>query len=125
VIEHLYVAQIQVLLKSIHKNLRSGGQLILTTPNYHGIWPLIENTCDRFASLPQMDGDQHVTRFYRSLLKNFLSESGFHDIRISTFCTISPVVGSIIPRAQKGLANVERKTLLPFGNLLFCTAINS
>jgi 2-polyprenyl-3-methyl-5-hydroxy-6-metoxy-1,4-benzoquinol methylase len=122
VIEHLYAPQINVLLESTLKNLRPGGRLLLTTPNYHGTWPLIETTCDRFASLPQMDGDQHVTHFYRSRLRKFMQEAGFEDIRISTFCTFSPVLGSIIPKAHKSLSNLERKIPIPFGNLLVCDA---
>jgi 2-polyprenyl-3-methyl-5-hydroxy-6-metoxy-1,4-benzoquinol methylase len=122
VIEHLYSTQIHLLLSSIHNNLRSGGQLLLTTPNYHGTWPLIEKTCDSFASLPQMDGEQHVTHFYRSRLRKTLTESGFKDIKISTFCTVSPVIGAITPKAHRSFAELEQKISLPFGNLLFCTA---
>lgn len=123
VIEHLYAPQIHVLLESTLKNLRPGGRLLLTTPNYHGTWPVIEKTCDRFASLPQMDGDQHVTHFYRSNLKTFMKDAGFEEVKISTFCTFAPVLGSIIPKAHKTFANMERRIPIPFGNLLVCEAV--
>jgi 2-polyprenyl-3-methyl-5-hydroxy-6-metoxy-1,4-benzoquinol methylase len=122
VIEHLYENQIQALLGSMFKHLRPGGHLLLSTPNYRGTWPIIEKTCDRFASLPQMDGDQHVTHFHRSNLKDTVKRAGFTEIKISTFCTVSPVIGSIVPKSQSALAKLEKSLHLPFGNLLTCTA---
>jgi 2-polyprenyl-3-methyl-5-hydroxy-6-metoxy-1,4-benzoquinol methylase len=122
VIEHLYENQIQSLLGSMFNHLAPGGHLLISTPNYHGVWPIIEKTCDRFASLPQMDGDQHVTHFNHSKLRETVEKAGFIETKISTFCTLSPVIGSIVPKAQPVLAKIERKLHIPFGNLLVCTA---
>jgi hypothetical protein len=69
-----------------------------------------------------MDGDQHVTHFHRSNLKDTVKRAGFTEIKISTFCTVSPVIGSIVPKSQSALAKLEKSLHLPFGNLLTCTA---
>ena len=44
VIEHLEVPQISI--KEAARVLRPGGQLLVTTPNYRSLWPLIEHAVE-------------------------------------------------------------------------------
>ena len=61
VIEHLDPAQIYHLFQKIFLVLHPDGRLIITTPNYISMWPLLEFLINHFSEV-QYD-EQHVTKF--------------------------------------------------------------
>lgn len=122
IVEHVYLHQVNTLLRSLHKLLKPGGQALITTPNYRGLWPAIEWATDRFSKVAKMDGEQHVTHFSRELLETCLQNAGFSVERMRTFSTFAPFVAAASERAAVRLERIERKVDLPFGNLLVAVA---
>ncbi len=61
VIEHLHFAEIRDLMEICRQNLKPGGELILTTPNYTSIWPALEFYLNHFADITYEE--QHITKF--------------------------------------------------------------
>jgi 2-polyprenyl-3-methyl-5-hydroxy-6-metoxy-1,4-benzoquinol methylase len=125
VIEHVHLEQAYTLLAAVHKLLRPGGELLLTTPNYRGFWPLIEWSADRLSSVTgvaKMGGDQHVSRFHRGLLRRALGQSGFDVVELRTYCTFAPFSAAVAWRLANRLERLERHVDLAFGNLLVAVA---
>lgn len=125
VIEHVFPDQVRHLLQNLSRVLQPEGELLVTTPNYRGVWPAVEWSLDRFASSADMDHAQHVTRFNRHLLKSMLKESGFRVTRIQTFSTLAPFLAAFSRSLAAKTERLERKVDLPFGNLLMATAVRS
>ncbi len=122
VVEHVYPPQIEKLLADLERLLKPGGRLLITTPNYRGLWPLIEWTADRFAATAKMDVDQHVTHIHRRMLVNFLESAGFEVEAMRCYCTFAPFAASLGEGLARFIDRRERALDLPFGNLLAAIA---
>lgn len=83
VIEHLAAPQLSI--REASRVLRAGGRLLVTTPNYRSLWPIMEWTVDLLNIVPKMAGQQHITRFYPASLWQLLVDS---DLSIEYFGTI-------------------------------------
>ncbi|HVR30445.1 MAG TPA: class I SAM-dependent methyltransferase [Thermoanaerobaculia bacterium] len=124
VIEHIEVERTRRLLGHLRRIVRRGGALLVTTPNYRGLWPLVEWGADRFSGAAHMGGVQHVTRFHRSRIARLLAEEGFRVEAIRTYCTLAPFAAALSRRLASACDGVERRIDLPFGNLLAVRAVN-
>ncbi len=122
VIEHLYHQQVHALLATFARLLRPGGVLTLTTPNYRGLWPVIEMAMDRLRLAPPMANHQHVTRFDRTSLRQALAGADWEIVRLATFSTFAPFVSPVSWRLAECCAEMEDRADLPFGNLLMLIA---
>ena len=122
VVEHVYPNQVERLLQDVSALLRPGGRLLLTTPNYRGLWPLIEWAADRFSSAAKMDGEQHVTHFHRTILARTVRAAGFEVELERTYSTFAPFAAGVSWRLAEILERGERHIDLPFGNLLVVVA---
>ncbi|HYM82289.1 MAG TPA: methyltransferase domain-containing protein [Candidatus Limnocylindria bacterium] len=123
VVEHAYIEQVSVLLGDLFRILKPGGKLLVTTPNFRGLWPIVEWTVDRLGVVAKMDADQHVTHFHRSRLARILREAGFEVERMRTYCTFAPFIASVSWTAARHIDRLERSVDLPFGNLLAVVAV--
>lgn len=123
VIEHVHPPQVRSLLADCYRVLKPGGSLLLTTPNYRGLWPLVEWIADRSGSTASMDSDQHVTKFNRPMLRGFLKDAGFVNITLRNFSTFAPFVAPVSARFSRALDRAERRVDLPFGNILTAVAV--
>jgi 2-polyprenyl-3-methyl-5-hydroxy-6-metoxy-1,4-benzoquinol methylase len=117
IVEHVYPEQVRTLLADIARLLRPGGQLLLTTPNYRGLWPVIEWAADRFSSAAKMDAEQHVTHFHRKMLQQFVEQAGLRTRTLRTYSTLAPFVAPASERMAVRFEQWERRIDLPFGNL--------
>jgi hypothetical protein len=39
-------------------------RLLVTTPNYRSLWPVMERAVDMMNMAPKMAGEQHISRFH-------------------------------------------------------------
>lgn len=69
VIEHLEEKEIAEIFATAAQILKSGGELVITTPNYCSSWPILEQIMARFLK-PSYE-EQHITKF---TYFNFLSK---------------------------------------------------
>ena len=122
VLEHLYLEQGKALLNTFYGLLEPGGSIFLTTPNYRGLWPLVEWVADRSRKVAHMEDDQHVTHYHRGMLARCVRDAGFDAVRYGTFCTFAPFSSKLSWGLAERLAGLESRIQLPFGNLIWLTA---
>lgn len=80
VIEHL-PADDSVFAEMV-RVLRPEGRLIIGTPDYHSLWPVIERLYGFFA--PNAYADEHITHYHPALLQEKLRRLGFR-LEASTY----------------------------------------
>jgi 2-polyprenyl-3-methyl-5-hydroxy-6-metoxy-1,4-benzoquinol methylase len=122
VIEHLYEEQGLKLLSVLCRLLKPGGSFFVTTPNYRGLWPVVEWLADRSGKVAPMERHQHVCRYHRSKLSGVLDRAGFSVDAIGTFSTLAPFLAPVSYRLATRVFAIECRIDLPFGNLLFAVA---
>jgi 2-polyprenyl-3-methyl-5-hydroxy-6-metoxy-1,4-benzoquinol methylase len=121
VIEHLYESQVADVLSLFYKLTNPGGQLFLTTPNYHSAWPVIEWLLDRLSLVATLDEAQHVAHFTKRKLSLICERAGWQARHIGTFNGLAPFLAPISRRVALTVEKLELSFdwLLP-QNLLFC-----
>lgn len=129
VIEHLDQDQIQDLFRMIHRQLKQGGKLIITTPNYSSLWPLIEFILNHTSSVSYEE--QHLTKFtYFNFEKKLQGVVGCwmdkFEIEIKTTShLLTPFLAGIFYSLalQASRTISMEKWKLPFGNLIICSLL--
>src|SRR6266498_5006086 len=116
VIEHLETPQVSI--REAARVLRPGGRLLITTPNYRSLWPLMEWAVDMLNMAPKMAGEQHISHFYPSSLKQMLVETGLSVEYFGTIYDLSPFLSLVSSAwAKRQLAReLERRS--PWGMIL-------
>ena len=93
VIEHLDPGTTAIIFSEFLRVLKSGGKLIVTTPNYGSLWPVLEKMVNRFSGLSYEE--QHISKFRRSDLGSLFKRIGFSTSTVTTFMSVSPFVAGI------------------------------
>jgi 2-polyprenyl-3-methyl-5-hydroxy-6-metoxy-1,4-benzoquinol methylase len=115
-IEHLYPEQGEALLRTLGRLVRPGGRLLITTPNYRSIWPVLEWLLDRSGKVPKLAGDQHVAFYDHRSLTQLAAKTGWLTIQRHTCCTIAPWAAWLSERLARSIRGFERG--LPWGTIL-------
>ena len=119
VLEHLSVAEAEPVMTILRRLAAPGGRLLVTTPNYSGVWPALEAVVDRTGRAAHMAHDQHVSRYNRSQLERLLESASFRPIRIGTFCTVAPFLAPFSRPLANRFLELELRGYLPFGSILY------
>jgi SAM-dependent methyltransferase len=121
VIEHLKTPESTV--REAARVLRPGGRLLVTTPNYRSLWPMLEWTVDRLNMAPKMAGEQHISRFDPASLRHLLVDAGLTIDYFGTIYSLSPFLALVSPKwARRRLAyEVDRRSSL--GMILVAVAL--
>jgi 2-polyprenyl-3-methyl-5-hydroxy-6-metoxy-1,4-benzoquinol methylase len=117
VLEHIQPDVARCVLRELHRVLKTGGQLVITTPNYCSAWPLIEIVVDTVT--PAIRGEAHVAKYRRSVLAKALTAAGFAIRRIGSFNHLSPFVALFSDRWAERLYRWELAEDRTSGNLLY------
>ncbi len=125
VVEHLQPEEIRSLLLGASERLRSGGKLVLTTPNYASAWPLVELVLSRVSDMRY--DEQHITKFsywnferkleqiYPGLLQDFSAV----DLKRTTHALTPFLAASSFGLAHRlSRLGSRRSWGFPFGNLV-------
>jgi len=125
VLEHLNIKDINDFFEVSHKELLSdNGSIVLTTPNYTSMWPLLEILINHFSDISYEE--QHITKFgYFNIEKriyninNNLNKKFKTEIK-TTSHFISPFISLISFRLAKYISNILSQYSLsfPFGSIL-------
>lgn len=118
VIEHLYEPQTKQLLLSLKVLLKPGGRVLLTTPDYHSAWPLVEWLMDVLHLAPRMQGHQHVLKLTRPRLRRLAAESGYRVTRCFREWGLAPFCSVLGWRFAERVRALERRTKGPFGMVI-------
>lgn len=121
VIEHIAEADAIDLLTEVRQVLADDGTLILTTPNYGSLWPVIEWGVNLVSKVSYEE--QHINRYRRGRLGAHLAKAGYRDVEVGTTVGLSPFAAAVGSTVAEGLNRLERKVkYLGCGNLLIATA---
>jgi 2-polyprenyl-3-methyl-5-hydroxy-6-metoxy-1,4-benzoquinol methylase len=118
VIEHIYRPQGLAMLRNFHRLLRPGGRVLITTPNYRSLWPLLEWSLDALRLVPTMADEQHVEHYHRGKLRRLGEEAGLEVDAIRTVCFLSPWIAPVSWRLAERAARRELANPLPVGCIL-------
>jgi len=121
VIEHLEAPQNSV--REAVRVLCPGGRLLITTPNYRSFWPVMEWAVDRLNMAPKMAGEQHISRFHPSSLKNLLIGSGVRIDYAGSIYNLSPFLSLISPEQAKRQLQRELDGHSALGMILVVVAV--
>ncbi|MBV9941068.1 MAG: class I SAM-dependent methyltransferase [Solirubrobacterales bacterium] len=77
VIEHLAPAELDDVLRATVARLRPGGKLVVTTPNFHSAWPLVQMLVNHLGELNY--APQHINRFTPPRVRQLLQDLGLED----------------------------------------------
>jgi 2-polyprenyl-3-methyl-5-hydroxy-6-metoxy-1,4-benzoquinol methylase len=120
-VEHLAVADVASLLAEARRLLAADGLLIVTTPNYRSLWPLIEWGVN--LASPVRYEQQHVNKYRRDRLVAQLIDAGFGRVTVTTAVGLAPFAAVFGPRPVRWLDALEaRLGHLGCGNLLVAVA---
>ena len=104
-IEHLPPDLLEDTLRSAMGRLRPGGRLVLTTPNYHSAWPLVERIVDRVGDVEYYV--QHINRFTRPRFRELLEGLGLAEVQVDAYLALAPFSAIFGWRFADRVARVE------------------
>ncbi|MEN6575496.1 MAG: class I SAM-dependent methyltransferase [Phycisphaerales bacterium] len=119
-IEHIHAFQSRAMLDGFFSLLKPGGGVLLSTPNYHSLWPAIEWLMDHTGLAPHMAGHQHVERYHRRKLRALCLASGFTLEHLGTMCFLAPWLAPLSWRGARMLTRLELATTVIPGSILVC-----
>lgn len=106
VIEHLPRELSLDVARETKRLLRKGGKLIITTPNYKSVWPVLEWALNKAAKVSYEE--QHVCQYSVSTLGELLREAGFGKVDVTTFMLFSPFLAALTWRFYNSLWNLDQ-----------------
>jgi ubiquinone/menaquinone biosynthesis C-methylase UbiE len=120
VVEHIHPYYVNCILRDLARLLKPGGRLIMTTPNYRSLWPLIEFALERMS--PVKYHDQHINKLTPNAAAKVLESAGFRLQQVETLFVLSPFFAGISWRAAELMLAAERAFAGYAGNLLIMEA---
>lgn len=114
-IEHLSEAENARLIAEVFRVLCPGGTWLVTTPNYHSLWPILEWALNLWS--PVKYNEQHLTRFHKKSLSMHLENAGWEMLSIRTFFVLAPFLAWISQGIAEKFHLLEKSLALP-GSLL-------
>ena len=120
-IEHLPADAAVRLLADSRRLLTADGLLVVTTPNYASLWPLIEVGVNALSPVSYVD--QHINKYRRGLLRSHLTQAGYRDVKVRTVLGLAPFAAAFGLGTANALHALERAVgHFGVGNLLLATA---
>ncbi len=119
VLEHLPFHASQVMLCKVKEILNEGGEVLITTPNYRSLWPIIELGWNMIN--PVNYAELHINKYSSKKLHKQLSKNGLKVVRSGSFFVLSPFL-PLPSGAKNSIYKVEKEWLPKMGSLLYCKA---
>jgi SAM-dependent methyltransferase len=120
-IEHLPPAEARRLLAEARGLLSPDGRLVVTTPNYRSLWPVIEWGVNLVSSVRYEQ--QHINKYGRGRLAAELAQAGYREVTLGTAVGLAPFAAVLGRQPAQWLDALERSIRhLGCGNLLIAVA---
>lgn len=120
VIEHLSANETSSFLRRIFTVVRPGGWVVLTTPNYRSLWPLLERVVSRVGPVDYRQ--QHINRFTVARLERELLDAGFEDVECGTFFVLAPFLAALSTGLAEAVLKLESRLLPRLGSEIIVRA---
>lgn len=118
-IEHLDPLLLANTLDDALDRVRPGGKAVITTPNFHSPWPLIEAVLNRVSDVSY--DFQHINKFTRFRLAALLEAHGLERVTVEPYLCFAPFAAVFSWGLSDRVAAKERALGLPLGLLLVGT----
>ncbi len=116
-VEHLEQKEVEELLVKAYVALKPGGRLIVSTPDYDGLWPALEFLVNRVGKVSYKD--QHINRFNKPRLALALEDAGFQIEKIGRYMFVAPFLAVVSNGLATWFNKIEPRFLTEkFGFLL-------
>jgi predicted SAM-dependent methyltransferase len=116
-LEHITEEEATQLLGECRRVLRPGGRLVVSTPNYGFLWPVLEFFINRFGKVSYHD--QHVTHYRSVGLQKLLDRCNLIDTHVETYLFFAPFFAVLSWSLAGVIAELEPRCLTQrFGHLL-------
>jgi ubiquinone/menaquinone biosynthesis C-methylase UbiE len=123
VIEHLHFDEVEKLFKTFKNYLNIKGRVIIITPNYKSLWPILEYVFDFLNLAPKFREHQHLSKLYKSNLEKLIESNGFKLNNICTFNLLSYLFP--LEKISRAICFVETIFPFPIGNLIAVSFSNN
>lgn len=123
VIEHLDYDDVKSLFTRFKKYLNKNGKVIIVTPNYKSLWPLLEYAFDYLGLAPKFREHQHLSKLYKSNLVELIAKNKFKLEKVCTFNLFSYLIPN--SKLSEKFCLMETKIPVPAGNLITVVFSNS
>ena len=118
-IEHVSADSCKKNLLEMKRCLKRGGKIIITTPNYNSMWPILEYIVSHITKENYLE--QHITHYTKETLRKVMEDSGFVNIKIESYIFLSPFFIYLSNKLSNWLFDQENKYIKKWGNLLIAT----
>lgn len=116
VIEHIHPYKAYKILAELRRVLKKNGRLLITTPNYRSLWPLIEALMTKFTKVKY--DHQHISKFTPNAFAKLIEAAGFEIKSFYTIFIFAPFISSFSQWFSNFLHHIERKFPLRAGSIL-------
>ena len=118
-IEHVSIDSCKKNFLEMKRCLKSGGKIIITTPNYNSMWPIFEYIVSHITKENYLE--QHVTHYTKKSLRKIMQDSGFINIKIESYLFLSAFFVYLGNNLSNWIFDQENKYIKNWGNLLIAT----
>ncbi len=123
VIEHVTYDKSILLLKRIHELLSDRGRLVLTTPNYQSLWPVLEFFVNKFTDVSYEH--QHINKLNLKTLDQLIAKAGFKAERLETFHIVGPFLAGISEKLASNVCDWEKRAFPRWGEEINLRAVKA
>ena len=121
-IEHIDEQEAIRLLRECSRILKPSGKMVITTPNYAFLWPLIELGLNRLGKVSY--AQQHITKYTPAKLRHLLTDVGFAQVKVEACLWSAPFAAALGWNFSDTIARLEPDFVTKnLGHLLIGVAI--
>jgi ubiquinone/menaquinone biosynthesis C-methylase UbiE len=118
-IEHVSIDSCKKNFLEMKRCLKDGGKVIITTPNYNSMWPILEYIVSHITKENYLE--QHITHYSKKKLIEIMQDSGFVNVKVESYIFLSPFFIYFGNKISNWIFDKENKYLKRWGNLLIAT----